>query len=255
MSDSTRGAEAAAAGSGHGSLTVVGAGMKAWAHLTEEAREAIERAEKVHFTVADEMMERRLRELNPSAERLPGYLPGRPRRETYAVWVGIILDSVRSGLRTCAVSYGHPGVFVQYSRDAIRQARAEGYAAVMLPGISTEACLICDLLVDPAPAGWQSYSGGVFLRRRPRFDTGTPLVLWQLRVVTEPGPIDEIDREGLARLTELLVESYGAGHRVIVYEASRNPATEFHSRTVPLGRLADARFRGSATLYVPPLEV
>ena len=81
-----------------GSLTVVGTGIKVWAHLTEEALNAIRRAEKVHHAVADTMMRARLHELNPSAERLPDYLPGRPRLETYDLWTDIVLGSVRAGL-------------------------------------------------------------------------------------------------------------------------------------------------------------
>jgi hypothetical protein len=237
-----------------GSLTVVGTGIKAWGHLTEEALEAIRGAEKVHHAVADTMMRARLHELNPGAERLPDYLPGRPRRETYALWVEIVMRSVRAGLRTCAAAYGHPGVLVQFTRDAIRMATEEGYPAVMLPGISSEACLLCDLLVDPGPEGWQSYGATVFLKRRPRFDTGTPLVLWQIQVINQPGPPGEIDRAALARLAAMLAEHYGREHQVVVYEASRNPAIDPVVQLIPLDRLADVRIRVSATLYVPPLE-
>ncbi len=254
MPDATPGNRRGTPGPDRASLTIVGTGMKVWAHMTEEALEAIRLAEKVHYVVADAMTERRLRELNTAAEQLPSYLPGRPRRETYALWVDIILGSLRAGHRTCAAAYGHPGVFVQFSRDAIRRAREEGFPAVMLPGISAEACLICDLLVDPGPGGWQSYSAALFLSRQPIFDTGTPLVLWQLRVVGQPGPPAEIDRVGLVALTELLLRSYGPDHRVVVYEASRNPAVEPVSQYLPLGQLAGVRFRRSATLYVPPLE-
>lgn len=37
-----------------------------------------------------------------------------------------ILQSVRSGGMTCAIFYGHPGVFVYPAHEAIRRARAEG---------------------------------------------------------------------------------------------------------------------------------
>jgi precorrin-6B methylase 1 len=234
-------------------LTVVGSGLIPWKHMTLEALDAIERADKVHFVVADIMMERWLQDLNPTAERLCEYLPERRRSETYHVWTSTVLDSVRAGLKTCAVSYGHPGVFVQFTRDAIRQAREEGYSAVMLPGISSEDCLISDVGVDPGPLGMQSYGATVFSMGRPRFDTGTPLILWQLRVVNQPGLPKDIHRAGLMRLTEVLLESYPADHQVVLYEGSRNPAVEPIIQTIPLSSLATVRFRGSATLFVPPL--
>src|SRR5205809_2021168 len=44
----------------------------------------------------------------------------------------------RGGSLTCLACYGHPGVFVYPSHEAIRRARAEGYVARILAGISSE---------------------------------------------------------------------------------------------------------------------
>jgi hypothetical protein len=222
--------------------------------MTLEALDAIKRAEKVHFVAADLMMDRWVRELNPTSERLAEYIPDRSRRETYRLWTDTVLESVREGLKTCAVTYGHPGVFVQFTRDAIREAREDGFSAKMLPGISAEACLICDLGVDPGPQGWQSYGATVFVKRRPRFDVRVPLILWQLRVIDQPQLPTFIHRDGLMLLAEVLAESYGPEHEVKVYEASKNPASSPIIRTVSLSRLGAIRFRQSATLYVPPSE-
>ena len=240
--------------SSKGSLTVVSTGMKFRSHMTLEGLQAIQEAEKVYFNVADELTASWIHEINPNAEALPGYFPDRGRQETYDLWVDLILQSVRDGWQTCAVSYGHSGVFVYFSRAAIKIARKEGYRAVMLPGISTEACLLCDLLVDPAENGWQSYSANDFLRRKPVFDTKSQLVLWQLRVVNWTGPPVEIHREGLQNLTDFLVEHYGEDHEVFVYEASRNPALDPVIQPITLKRLPKVKFRRSATLYVPPLK-
>jgi precorrin-6B methylase 1 len=234
-------------------LTVVGTGLIPWKHMTLEALDAIERADKVHFVVADIMMERWLQDLNPTAERLAEYLPDRPRHESYRIWTDTVLESVRAGLRTCAVSYGHPGVFVQFTRNAIRQARGEGYSAVMLPGISSEDCLFCDLGMDPGPLGLQSYGATVFVERRPLFDTGTPLILWQITVASNHGPPIGTDRAGLNLLTKVLLEWYPPEHLVVVYEGSRNPAVEPIIQTIALSRLATVRMRRSGTLFVPPL--
>lgn len=236
-----------------GALTVVGTGIKFRAHMTLESLAAIESAEKVLYVTAELMTARWLHELNATAEHLHGYLPDRPRKETYELWVERVLEAVRSGLRTTAVTYGHPGVLVHFTREAIRRARDEGYEATMLPGIGADACLVCDLLADPGPNGWQSYPATRFLNRKPRFDTATPLVLWQLRVVDQVGPPVGIARPGLARLTEYLLEHYPPEHEVVVYEASRNEAIGPVLQALPLSRLPEIRFRVSATLYVPAL--
>ena len=94
-----------------------------------------------------------------------------------------ILEPVRAGKRVCAAFYGHPGVFVLPSHEAIARARAEGFDATMLPGVSAEDCLVADLGVDPARNGLQSYEAGDFLRRRPAIEPTTALVLWQIGVV------------------------------------------------------------------------
>jgi hypothetical protein len=235
------------------SLTVVGTGLKFRQQLTPESREAIEQAERLLFVTADILTATWLRELNSQAEHMPRYLEGRPRRETYELWVELVLEALRGGQRTTAVTYGHPGGLVRCAREAIRRARAPGIPARMLPGISAEACLIADLVVDPGEEGWQSYTANRFLDRRPRFDTGTPLVVWQLRVIDHAGPPRDIERAGLERLQAFLLDHYPSEHQVFVYEGSRNEIIDPVIQDLPLSALSRVRFRQSATLYVPPL--
>src|SRR5437660_3789209 len=117
-----------------GSLTVVGSGIKFVLQTTEEARRAIEGAQKVFYLFADPVPAEWIRELNPTAEELDGfYAPGKLRSETYEEMVEAILSAVREGLEVCAVFYGHPGVFGFPPHEAIRRARSEGFPAQMLP--------------------------------------------------------------------------------------------------------------------------
>ena len=237
-----------------GSLTVVGTGMKFKSHMTLEALEAIQQAEKLYYTGVDVMTAKWLEEMNRSAERLPGYIPDRPRREAYNVWIEMILSSVRKGIKACAATYGHPGIFSYFARTSVRMARSEGFEAAMLPGISSEASLLCDVLVDPAEGGWQSYLASYFLNQKPVFDTSSQLMLWQITVVDCCGPPTEAHMPGLKRLTEYLVEHYGPEHQVVVYEASRNPALDPAILLMPLRKLAEGRFREIASLYIPPTK-
>ena len=77
---------------------------------------------------------------------------GRSRLDTYQDMVDRILACVREGSDVCVAFYGHPGVFVYPSHEAIKRARIEGYKATMLPGISAEDCLFADLGIDPGKA-------------------------------------------------------------------------------------------------------
>jgi precorrin-2 methylase len=119
-----------------GSLIVVGTGIRTVGHLTAEAIAWLEKADKVLYVVGDPIAEASIVRLNPhGAESLSAlYAEGKPRIDTYHAMVERILSCVRSGLLTCAAFYGHPGVFVYPSHEAIRRARSEGYTAKMLPG-------------------------------------------------------------------------------------------------------------------------
>jgi uncharacterized protein YabN with tetrapyrrole methylase and pyrophosphatase domain len=236
-------------------LTVVGTGIKLVAQTTHEARQAIERADKVLYVVADCAVAHWIRQLNPAAESLLHlYEPDKHRRETYEEMVEHILDCVRLGQDVCAVFYGHPGVFVYPSHKAVRLAREEGYKACMSAGISAEDCLFADLGVDPARHGHQSYEATNFLMRKRRFDPHAGLILWQIGVigdhsVRQAGTFNE---EGIAALIEVLQEEYGSAHEVVVYEAAQWTITEPSIQSVPLARLGEARITPISTLYVPP---
>src|SRR5207249_370834 len=132
-----------------GSLAVVGTGIRFGSHTTREAWQRIKDADQVLYLLPDRVSPQWIEELNPAARSLGGhYAVGKPRSETYDGIVEEILACVRKGLRVCVALYGHPGVFVYPSHEAIRRARAEAYPAEMLPGVSAEDCLVADLGID-----------------------------------------------------------------------------------------------------------
>ena len=132
-------------------LIVVGTGIRTTGQLTIETIACMQRADQLFYVVADPIAEEVIRRLCPDgAESLYGlYGEGKPRPQTYQEMVDRVLASVRAGQRTVAAFYGHPGVFAYSLHESIRRARAEGYRARMLPGISAEDCLFADLGVDP----------------------------------------------------------------------------------------------------------
>jgi hypothetical protein len=164
-----------------------------------------------------------------------------------------ILEPVRAGKRVCAAFYGHPGVFVLPSHEAIARARAEGFAATMLPGVSAEDCLVADLGVDPAVNGLQSYEASDFLRRRPALEPTAALVLWQIGVVGAATHSASASPPALSELVELLLERYPAGHAAVVYEASSYPGIAPLVRNVRLDELGADAVNPASTLYVPPV--
>lgn len=236
-----------------GSLVVVGTGI-GFARITLEARAAIAAADELLYLVPDAVSEAAILGLSPQARSLAGlYEEGVARRTAYERMVEAILAPVRAGRRVCAAFYGHPGVFVLPSHDAIGRAREEGFAAEMLPGVSAEDCLFADLGVDPAASGWQSYEATRFLERRPAVEPRAALVLWQVGVVGSADHTAEPVSPRLDGLVGALLTLYPSGHEVVVYEASSYPGIAPLVRRVPLDRLASA-VTPASTLYVPPTE-
>lgn len=238
-----------------GSLIVVGTGISLVGHATLAAVEAIRRADKLFYLVTEPAAEAWIRRLNPSATTLEDcYGDGKPRLRTYREMTDRIVNAVRAGLDVCVAFYGHPGVFVQSTHDAVRRARREGFSARMLPGISTEDCLFADLGVDPCSAGCQSYEATDFLLFRRRFDPTSALILWQVGVLGESAARKDMSSrpERLKVLAASLGRHYPTKHPVVLYEAAQFPVCEPVIRRVPLGRLSAQTILPMTTLYVPP---
>jgi len=232
-----------------GSLTVVGAGIRMGVHLTPEARAAIEASDAFFHLGADPLADQWLFGLHPrSASLRAEYNVGEAREAIYER----LLTEVRKGQRVAAAFYGHPGIYVSPSHEAIRRARAEGHEARMLPAVSAEDCLFADLGVDPATTGCASYDSTDFLLRPPTIDPASSLLLWQIVVIGDPNAVAEPRLDNVSVLVERLCEVYPRDHEVVVYEASPYPIGEPVIERVPLGGLPEARLTPLSTLYVPP---
>ena len=246
----------ASAGESRGSLVIVGTGIRSVAQTTIEARNHMEQAEKLFYLVAEPVTEAWIRKLNSTAETLQDcYEEGKLRIETYREMIRRVLEPVRQGTRVCWALYGHPGVFVYPSHEAIRQAREEGLPAAMLPGVSAEDCLFADLGVDPALNGCQSFEATDFLVKDRQIDPTSDLILWQIGIIGEVTykTANFYKREGLRLLVRRLQKHYPSDHDVTLYEASQYVVTDPVIQTLTLAELAEADPSGIATLYVPPV--
>lgn len=236
-----------------GTLRIVGSGIHL-NHLTIETREEIEEAEKLFFLVADPITTTWILKTNPKAESLQDcYAPGKDRLMSYREMSERIMQSVRSGLRVCAIFYGHPGVFVTASHLAIRHARDEGYSARMLPAISAEDCLFADLNVEPGN-GCQIFEATDFLTRSRIFDPTCSLVLFQIGIIGElTCKPDKSDHPGLVVLIEHLLKFYPPSHQVVLYEAAQFPTASPSIIRCNLSKIDPANVKLITTLYIHPL--
>lgn len=239
-----------------GSLACVGLGMMLGAHVSPRSRSHIEQADVVFALVSDPLVELWVQDMRPDMRSLqPYYIEGRPRTQGYREMVEAMLAEVRQGKRVCGVFYGHPGVFAQVPHHAVAGARAEGFEAVMEPGISAEDCLYADLGIDPGTYGCQHYEASQFMFYKRRIDPSAYLVLWQVGMAGD---------RSLARfstgapyrqlLVELLAQHYPAAHPVIAYEAATLPITAPRMDELRLSDLAGADLRLQTTLVFSPAQ-
>lgn len=240
---------------GQGSLLVVGSGIALAGHLSAEARAAIVGADIVFAQMGDALAEQWLATLNPNVVSLAPLYQGRSRLCAYALMAQTIVAPLREGRDVCAVFYGHPGVFVRPSHDAIALARRQGHAARMLAAISAEDCLFADLGLDPAQYGAQSFEARDFVLNARTFDPAAPLILWQPAVLGDDSFTHfTADARALGALREVLLETYPAAHEVVLYEAASLPIHGPRIEPLALARLAEARVGEATTLVIPPLR-
>jgi precorrin-6B methylase 1 len=237
-----------------GSLACVGLGMMLGAHLSPRSRSHIEQADVVFALVSDPLVELWVQEMRPDARSLqPYYREGKVRLDSYREMVEAMLVEVRAGHRVCGVFYGHPGVFALVPHRAIERARAEGFDALMEPGISAEDCLYADLGIDPGTYGCAHFEASQFMFYQRRIDPSAYLVLWQIGIAGDRSLSRFATGADYRRLlVELLAPDYPASHEVIAYEAATLPISAPRMERMPLAGIVEADLRLQTTLVIPP---
>lgn len=241
-----------------GSFVCVGLGMMLGAHLGPRARSHIEQADVVFALVSDPLVELWVQEMRPDARSLQPYYgeggaSGKPRTDSYREMIEAMLVEVRAGHRVCGVFYGHPGVFALVPHKTIAQARTEGFAAHMEPGISAEDCLYADLGIDPGTYGCQHYEASQYMFYRRVIDPSAYLVLWQIGIAGDRTLARFATGPAYRKLlVELLERDYPADHPVIAYEAATLPIADPRMEQMRLADLVDADLRLQTTLVIPP---
>src|SRR6476661_2335684 len=210
-----------------GSLAVVGLGMMLGAHLSPRSRSYVEQADAVFALVSDPLVELWVQEMRPDMRSLqPFYCEGTSRLTSYNAMVEAMLAEVRAGRRVCGVFYGHPGVFALVPHKAVAGARAEGFEAVMEPGISAEDCLYADLGIDPGKYGCQHFEASQLMFYQRRIDPSAYLIIWQVGMAGDRSLARFSTGPAYRRLlVELLARDYPLTHPVIAYEAATLPIT------------------------------
>jgi hypothetical protein len=238
-------------------LICVGTGMRMAGQVTPLAQSYLETADVVVSAVPNIFTRKWIQGIAKEFICVLGYyeecnVEGKTRRDTYRRMADTILAEVRAGKTVCAAFYGHPGIFACISHMAIRDARAEGYSAEMLPGISAEDCLVADLGIDPGRTGMQSMETTQFMIYERNIDPSAMFILWQ------PGLAGELSLKRFetteARiqvLVDKLARHYPLDHTVILYEAATNPVEKTRMDEIRLCDLPFTPMTTTTTLVIP----
>ncbi|NMH59444.1 SAM-dependent methyltransferase [Alteromonas ponticola] len=237
-----------------GSITCVGVGMTLGSHICPLSRSHIEQADVVFCSMSDKYVEEWVMSMNADVRSLqPLYAEGKDRRQTYREMVEVMMAEVRLGKKVVGAFYGHPGVFALAPHKVIKQAKDEGFAGHMEPGISAEDCLYADMGLDPGTHGCVHYEASQFLFNKKCLDTTALVILWQIGMVGDRQLKSFTAASKYRRvLQNCLLEYYSPDHKVALYEAAVLPIEEVRVEWVNLSALADAKVHQHSTLVIPP---
>lgn len=238
----------------------VGTGMRMAGQLTPLAKSYIESFDIVIAAVPNIFTRRWLQDVAKEYVCLLDHyedtqIDGKTRRDTYRRMADTILREVRAGKRVCAAFYGHPGIFACISHMAIADARAEGFAAHMEPGISALDCLVADLGIDPGSTGMSSMEATQFMIFQRVVDPAALFVIWQIGIAGDL-TLKRYDTEPahLQIIVDKLARSYSLDHEVILYEASTHALEQTRAEKIRLGDLPQANLKQHTTLVIPAAE-
>ncbi|OGV37762.1 MAG: methylase [Legionellales bacterium RIFCSPHIGHO2_12_FULL_35_11] len=233
-------------------LIVTGSGIKSVAHITEETKKVIQGADKVLYLVhEDTLKEWILREAQEAESLEPIYFSSNKRVDAYHKITAYIISEYKKVACLCIVFYGHPTVFADSALQAVKQIKADGGDAVILPAISSMDCLFSDLEIDPGDQGSFSIDATELLIYEKPLDTSTHVILWQ---GANLGTHDLNQTKKLHVLSDYLNHYYADEHPVCIYEAAVYPSKKPRIDWTTVNELSKTKINASSTLYIPPVN-
>ena len=236
-----------------GKLIVVGTGLQL-GHLTIDAKNAIENAKKVLYLISDPITESYIKDINKTAESMiKFYAEGKERKKTYSEIIDYIMKTLLEYNDLCVAFYGHPGVFTYPSHKVIEKAVEQEYEAKMLPSVSTEDMMFCDLGIDPGTYGLQSFEANQLLLEDIEYDTRCCIVIWQIGVIGDYNYNKNPDiKDNLNRLRDKLLMKYPKDHEVVLYLASNHRIFDSTIIKTELQNLEKTKFDPISTMIILP---
>lgn len=240
------------------SIVFVGVGIKFFSHITQEALATITECDKLYYLVNEPAMIEWLARSNKIAESLEDiYYAFDTRLEAYQNISQKIIREADNYSNICVAMYGHPLVLNLPTKLTVEAASSNNLNinVQVLPGISAESVMYCDLGIDPGIGGIQSYEASEFIYKKKIIDTTSHLVLWQVGVIGSEGRTEYHDNsEGIQLLQDYLLCLYPSNHKLVLYEAAQYPHIEPVITTTDIKGLSKAAISKLMTCYIEPVN-
>ena len=124
------------------------------------------------------------------------------------------------------------------------------------PGISAEDCVVSDLGIDPCKTGCLALEATQFMFYSHTLNPHCLVLLWQVAMAgdhTLNFDTSGDNPQGLALLTERLLQYYSPDHEIILYEASTMVMLPPRIERLPLSQLPRSKPTLTTTLVIPSI--
>ena len=233
-------------------LIICGTGIQYLTHLTHEAKLHISTSEIVLYLLNDPMTKKWIVENSQQSEDLDIlYRSSNMRIDAYKAIENYIIATLEKYEHVCVALYGHPCICAMPALAASEWAVKNNIFVKILPGISADACLFSDLLINPLKYGLQSYEATDFIKSNRNFDLTSNLLLWQVSNILTSEHYKEVNYAGLELLKSKLLKKYRKNKTIIVYEASLYSHFESKIQEIELNKLLAAEFSALSSIFIP----
>ncbi|KAG8730207.1 hypothetical protein FRC11_007267, partial [Ceratobasidium sp. 423] len=243
-----------------GSLVIAGSGIASLGQMTLDTISHLEKAERVFYLVVDPVTEAYIQEKNANTVNLSVYYDTTKQRyRSYVEMAEVMLRAVRAGHGVLGLFYGHPGFFATPSHRALTLARAEGYEAKMLPGISSFDCMISDLEFEPGLYGCTIHEATDLLARDRQLDPQAHNIILQPIAAGVTTLEDDPENSKFQLLVALLIQKFGPDHKVTLYTGAIYPLSPSAIVVYTLENLRNEQIAreisSRSSLYIPPRDI
>jgi len=241
-------------------LFIVGLGVMVPDHVTVQATRALSQCVRLYSIVQEPprlWLPANILGRIEVVNALEMYVEGSPRVQNYERAARTILHAIGNHRPLGYVTYGNPMSYDRVAQNLLLYAKESGHTLRVVPGISSLDTVLCDLMVDMAPA-IQIFEASWLFACEMQPNITAPLLLMQvgffgsLRTHYSVRP----DGSSLAELIEYLCRFYPPYQPVFLVRSTGQESQPASVRQSGLKDLAKATAEelGGASLYIPSVE-